>query len=145
MNVLNMTCKSSESLPSTVCVGFLFLFFFFVIRRDMSLPSHPFHPSAALAPVIMVPLGRRVRAPGPVSAHPPLFLPVPLQRCRLPLAALGSLSAISSHQRWCNKGDTWRNVWLVAVATATEKTWKIWKEWDSHVGKQAYSLCKEVT
>lgn len=42
-----------EAFPS-LCVR---VFFFFLIRRDVSLPSHLFHLSAALAPVIMVPLG----------------------------------------------------------------------------------------
>lgn len=78
---------------------------------------------------------RRVRS---TSAHSPLFLPVPLQCCRLPLAALGSLSAIFRYQRWCNKGDSLRNIRFIAVATATEKTWKIWKEWDSHENRFIY-------
>lgn len=64
---------------------------------------------------------------GPHPHFLPIFPPVPPRCCRLPLAALGSLSAISRHQRWCNKGDTWRNIRLVAVATATEKTWEMYE------------------
>lgn len=63
LSVLNKRCKGRGSLSSTVCG---FFFFLFLIWRDVSLPSHPFHLSAALAPVIMVPLGHQVQAASPV-------------------------------------------------------------------------------
>lgn len=122
--VLNKTC------PSRGCRSPHSGFFFFIPQGSflaITMQSHPFHLSAALAPVIMAPPGRaQAASPLHIRTSSPLFLPVPLQRCRLPLVAVGSLSAISSHQRWCNKGDTWRNIRLIAVATATEKTWEMY-------------------
>lgn len=59
--------KAMEAFPPLyVCVWVCVSFFFFLIWRDVSLPSHPFHLSAVLAPVIMAPLGCRVRAASPV-------------------------------------------------------------------------------
>lgn len=81
VNVLNKTCPACGCLSSTV--------FFFNPQGSffaITLQSHPFHPSAALAPVIMVPLGC-VPAASPVH----ICTSSPLSSC--PSSAV--LSAIS--------------------------------------------------
>lgn len=121
------SCNSDRYIISKCPEQDLSSLFFFLIHRDLSSPSHCSHTWVQRWHLSLWCRWGAYRQPvRSTSALPPLFLPVPLQRCRLPLAALGSLSAISSHRRWCNKGDTWRNIRLIAVATATEKTWEMY-------------------